>query len=82
MPRKSPIPDSQRMLARNIARRAWRESMCNGDRAKDLLGGYLSREIGQGWLREATDIAEMLIEHWDELDVHHPTVHWVEGEPV
>lgn len=81
MPRKSPIPDSQRMLARNIARRAWSEAIGNSARSKDLLGGYLSREIGQGWLREATDIAELLIDHWDENAVTSPTIEWIEGEP-
>lgn len=82
MPRKSPFPDSQRIIVRNAARRARREAKGDAITAKMLLGNYVSREIGGAWQREAIDLGERLIDHWEENGVVLPTVQWIEGEPV
>jgi hypothetical protein len=82
MRRTAPIPDSQKHLVRNAARRARREAGQDVATAKMLLGNYVAREVGGGWQREAIEHGEALLDYWHEHGVETPTVQTIEGEPV
>jgi hypothetical protein len=77
----TPMPESQRQLTRNAARRARRNATGDVALAKQLLGQYLAREIGAAWLSDGQRLGEALIDHWGAEGIVSPTVQAIEGEP-
>ena len=82
MPRfKNPIPQSQKNIVRQVARRAWRDT--NGDHATAIIlfDNLLRREIGAAWLPEGHELGHELIDHWAAEGISEPSAVYQRGEP-
>lgn len=76
-----PIPQSQKNIVRNIARRAWRTANCDAALANKEIDQRIGREIGGAWVLEGRRIAGDLIDYWEENGITDPAAVFVAGEP-
>ena len=81
MPRFNPIPQSQKNIARQVARRAWHDAACDPEKAIELIEDRMHRQVGAAWLVDATLIANDLIGHWHEKGISEPQSVYCRGEP-
>lgn len=75
------IPQSQKNAARMNARRAWRDCIGDSSTACVMASNLNRRDIGQQYLAEANELAEQLIEYWEQNGVCEPATVFVAGEP-
>jgi hypothetical protein len=82
MPRhKNPIPQSQKNIVRQVARKAWRDAACELDSATVIFDNQLRREIGASWLAEGQELGHELFDYWAAHGIAEPQSVYCRGEP-
>jgi len=78
----SEIPQSQKNRIRLLASKAWRLTAGDSSTAKVLAGRQIEREVGGKWVIAGNQLAEDLIDYWEENGVCEPAAVFVAGEPA
>jgi hypothetical protein len=79
--RKSPIPQSQKNIVRQCARKAWRDADCDIDSAVVIFDNQSRREIGASWLAEGQELGHELFDYWAAEGIAEPQSVYCRGEP-
>lgn len=75
------IPQSQKNIVRQCARRAWRKCFADVVTAKQLGETYVCREVGGDFVDDGTELNNELIDYWHANKITEPAAVFVAGEP-